>query len=78
MPEAPLTHDVYQSGAYDEYLRLLRESLGDTPLLQLRDALKAGDFMDENHPTRSGAKRMSERVVSWLREIGFGSNEQGG
>lgn len=67
IPEHPLNRECYPAGRYETYLKLVRESLRDTPFLDLRELLEAGEFYDAGHPTLPGAQRVTERVVELVR-----------
>ncbi len=68
IPEHPLVRKHYRSGRYEAYLELVRRSLGDTPFLDLREALPAQEFYDAAHPTAAGAQKVTERVLDFIRE----------
>lgn len=68
LPEGPWTELFYEAGNYDEYLRILRDAIGETPFLNLRRFLQQDEFHDWAHPNRAGAVRVSERVVQFLVE----------
>ncbi len=67
IPEHPLNREAYSAGRYETYLRIVRESLGDTPFLDLRELLGPGEFYDAGHPTLPGAVRVTERVLEFIR-----------
>lgn len=68
LPENVTVRRKYDPGVYEAYLRIVREGLGDTPFLDLRDFLDRGEFYDHCHPTRSGSRRMSRRIAEFIAE----------
>jgi hypothetical protein len=67
LPEHRLSRQCYVPGCYESYLRLVRESLGTVPFLNLHELLDDDEFYDGYHPSARGAQRVTERVVSLLR-----------
>jgi hypothetical protein len=66
---------TYGEGNYQRYIALVRENLGDTPYLDLRELLDPSEFHDLVHPTLPGAKRVTERVIRFIREHRDGTPE---
>jgi hypothetical protein len=67
LPEHRLSRQRYVPGCYDSYLRLVTESLGTVPFLNLHELLDDDEFYDGYHPSARGAQRVTESVVSLLR-----------
>lgn len=68
LPEMLLSRQEYLPGRYETYWKLVRESLGATPLLDLREALSPEEFYDVGHPTLAGAERVTERVIEFVQK----------
>lgn len=67
LPENPIAYDLYPEGVYDKYYALLEESLKGVPLLDLRRYLSGDDFVDEVHPRHRVARRVTERIIRFIR-----------
>ncbi len=67
LPEHPLNRAGYQPGRYQEYLRLVRAAIGQTPFLDLRELLAADEFYDAGHATVRGAIIVTDRTIDFLR-----------
>ena len=70
LPENIESRQLYDKGNYERYLGLVRKNLGDAPYLDLRDMLHPGEFYDVVHATLPGAKRVTERVIRFIKEQG--------
>jgi hypothetical protein len=68
MPESVWSREAYLPGRYERYEALVRESLGDTPFLDLRMMLGPDEFYDAGHATLPGALRVSRRVIDFVRD----------
>jgi len=68
LPEIVWNRDGYRPGRYERYEALVRESLEDTPFLDLRTMLGPDEFYDAGHATLPGALRVSRRVVDFVRD----------
>jgi len=68
LPEIGWNRDGYRPGRYERYEALVRESLEDTPFLDLRTMLGPDEFYDAGHATLPGALRVSRRVVDFVRD----------
>jgi hypothetical protein len=68
LPENVWNREGYQPGRYERYQALVRESLGDTPFLDLRTMLSPDEFYDAGHATLPGAVRVSSRVIAFVRD----------
>jgi len=68
LPENVWIRDRYQFGRYERYEALVRESLGNTPFLDLRTMLGPDEFFDAGHATLPGALRVSRRVIDFVRD----------
>ena len=66
LPETVWVREGYRPGRYETYLRLVREALGETPLLDLRELLGPDEFQDATHTTRAGAVRVTDRVIQFI------------
>ena len=67
LPESVWNRESYGPGRYERYEALVRESLGDTPFLDLRMMLDPDEFYDAGHATLPGALRVSRRVIDFVR-----------
>jgi hypothetical protein len=67
LPESVWNREGYRPGCYERYEALVRESLGDTPFLDLRTMLGPDEFYDAGHATLPGALRVSRRVIDFVR-----------
>jgi len=65
LPEHRMSRELYGQGRYEQYLSLVRQSLGTVPFLDLRELLSDDEFYDGSHAAATGARRITERVV-WL------------
>jgi hypothetical protein len=70
LPERDCNRNGYQPGYYAHYLTLVHLSLDDTPFLNLRDMLEPEEFYDVGHPTLSGAVRVTDRVIGFIKNNG--------
>lgn len=68
LPEHRLHRERYARGEYEAYLRLVQESLGHVPFLELRELLNDAEFYDGSHPSAEGGRRITERVVARLKD----------
>ncbi len=66
LPEVSWSRDGFGEERYARYLRVLSESVGEAPLLDLRDLLRDDEFHDHQHANRAGALRLTARVSDWL------------
>jgi hypothetical protein len=78
LPELSWNRELYLPGRYEEYRRIVREALGETPFLDLRTFLPDELFFDDCHPTWDGAIRVSAEVGAFIaahrlaRHVGSG------
>jgi len=68
LPESVWNRESYAPGRYERYEALVRESLKDTPFLDLRMMLGPDEFYDAGHATLPGALRVSRRVIDFVRD----------
>lgn len=68
LPESIVSRRLYKGDNYYNYLKLVKESLGGTPFLELQEMLGVDEFFDEEHPTLQAAKRVTGRVIDFIRE----------
>jgi hypothetical protein len=66
LPELSWNRDLYLPGRYEAYLRIVKEALGDTPLLDLRTLLPDDMFYDDCHPTWEGGIRIAREVTPFI------------
>jgi hypothetical protein len=66
MPERSEVRALYGEGVWERYAELVRASLIDTPLLDLREFLRDDEFFDATHADVHGARRVSERVARFV------------
>lgn len=71
MPEGRWARSgFYEPGIHETYMAVLREAIGDLPLLDLREALQDDDFYDWMHPTRRGGRALTRKVAEAVRQLG--------
>jgi hypothetical protein len=75
VPERPESRRLYDERNYQRYVTLVKENLGDTPYLDLREMLHPWEFNDVAHASMPGAKRVTERVIRFIREPRDGAPE---
>jgi hypothetical protein len=68
LPEREVSRRRYDERSYSRYLELVRTALGDTPFLDLRDALPDDEFYDLEHATLEGSLRITNEAIAFLRE----------
>lgn len=67
LPEHPLHRERYRPGRYERYIRYVRDALGDTPFLDLRELLPASQFYDAGHATIQGAAVVTDTTIAFIR-----------
>jgi hypothetical protein len=70
LPEREVGRVRYDAGHYARYEQLVRDALGDLPLLDLRLALEDREFHDSEHANQEGAGRMTSMVLDFMHESG--------
>jgi hypothetical protein len=78
VPERAESRQLYEEKNYQRYVALVRENLGDTRYLDLRKMLNPWEFNDLVHPSLPGARRVTERVIRFIREHHDGMPELAG
>ena len=78
LPENIESRQLYDKGNYERYLALVRKNLGNTPYLDLREMFGPGEFYDVVHATLPGAKRVTERVIRFIKDQRDGAPELAG
>ena len=66
MPELSINRELYEPGVYEQYLEVVREAFGSTPILDLRSLLADDEFFDVSHPSLKGAIKISDQVVDFI------------
>jgi len=70
LPEREIGRVRYRAAHYARYEELVRDALGDLPLLDLRLALEDREFHDSEHANQEGAGRMTSMVFDFMHESG--------
>jgi hypothetical protein len=78
LPEHVEIRDRYDKDRYQRYLALVRQNLGNTPYLDLREMLRPDEFYDAVHANLPGAKRLTERVIRFIKDHRDGAPELAG
>ena len=73
MPERSEVRALYEGGVYETFEALVRDGLGDTPVLNLRTFLADEEFYDVCHPDRVGSTKVSDRVTAFMQASDPGS-----
>jgi len=71
LPENPVSRKLYRPEHYASYRKILLDSLGDTPFLDLREMLAENEFYDVVHATLPGALRVTDRVIRFVNNHGY-------
>ena len=66
-PEHEQCRAQYSTENYEEYLRIVKASIGNTPFVDLREALSANEFYDAVHGTFDGAMHLTDEVIPFLQ-----------
>lgn len=69
MPEHSLSLQRYDPGFADRYRSLLRSVFDGMPVLDLRCFLTDDEFLDVEHALPPGARRTTEEVIRFLKDI---------
>jgi hypothetical protein len=72
LPEHRLSRLGYRPGPLERYHSLLRSTFGEVPLLDLRCFLDDTEFYDAEHAVLSGARRVTARVIGFVKEARAG------
>jgi hypothetical protein len=78
IPERVEGQQTFDEKNYQRYVALVRESLGNTPYLDLREMLHRSEFNSLVHATLPGAERVTDRVIRFIREHHDGMPELAG
>jgi hypothetical protein len=70
LPEREVGRVRYSAAHYARYEQLIRDALGDIPLLDLRLALEDREFHDSEHANQEGGVRMTSMVFDFMHESG--------
>ena len=68
LPQSTWWINAWYEETYDDYRRILRDVVGNTPFLDLADFLRDDEYYDMTHATLASAKRISQRVARFVRE----------
>ncbi|MDR4496976.1 MAG: hypothetical protein MRK02_03480 [Candidatus Scalindua sp.] len=68
LPENIISRRLYRGDNYSNYLELVKNSLNGIPFLNLWEMLGDDEFFDEEHPTLTGARRVTGKVIDFIRE----------
>lgn len=67
LPENPITFPMFPAGTKERYGELLRQNTKGVPFFDQHTALREDEFMDDIHPLHPVARRMSKRIVDFIR-----------
>jgi hypothetical protein len=67
LPEHPDNRAGYDPARYGAYLRIVRDSIGTTPFLDLRTLLADEEFYDVGHANLPGAVRVTDEVIRFMK-----------
>ncbi len=67
LPENALSRALYDPINYQNYHNLVLDSLDNVPFLDLREMLSEQDFYDVVHANLSGALRVTDKVVQFIK-----------
>jgi hypothetical protein len=74
MPERSVSSVRYAAGVLDGYRALVDSALAGVPVLHLRDSMSDSEFFDAEHIMVPGARRLSARVIDFIRETRAAQN----
>ena len=69
LPEGPWAEEFYAPGRYEDYEALLAGLTADLAFFDARHLLSGDQFYDWNHPTRDGAERLTEHLITFLHAV---------
>ena len=67
MPLLPANREMFGPGVYDDYMSVIRSTLGDARLIDLGNLLKTKEFSDAVHATAEGALHISTATAQYIR-----------
>jgi hypothetical protein len=70
LPESIETRQLYDPANYAAYMELLRTEMDGVPFLDLREFLPEEEFFDAVHPQLPGARRITNRVIEFIKANG--------
>jgi len=67
MPERDFSRVLFDEHNYHAYLDLVRDELGETEFIDLREFLDTIHFYDREHTTPAGSARLSDEIIRRMR-----------
>jgi len=68
MPDRDLSRDMFDERNYQAYVDLVRNAVGASRFLDLREFLRSEEFYDSEHAMPVGALRLSDAVIDYMKE----------